>query len=251
MRTSLLPLPPDEVHVHYVALGGAGARAPDWCAGLLSPDEAARGERYLLPKSRLEHLVARALVRTTLSRYADVAPRDWFFRQNQHGRPDVDGPAGAPPLRFNLSHTDGLVACAVVLERELGVDVEDAGRKRSTVEIADRFFAPSEVAALHALPEALQRERFFAYWTLKEAYIKARGMGLAIPLRHFAFELDRGPEVRIGFEPELEDDPETWQFQRARPTERHHAAIAVRRGRGPELAIVASEPVSLGEWESP
>jgi 4'-phosphopantetheinyl transferase len=235
------------VHIHYVALGD-GESAPSWCAGLLSDEEKARGERYLMPKSRLEHLVARALVRTTLSRYCDVAPRDWTFRENEHGRPDVDGPAGAPPLRFNLSHTHGLVACAVVLERELGIDVEDASHARPTLDIADRFFAPSEVAALHAVPEALQRERFFAYWTLKESYIKARGMGLAIPLHHFAFELDRGANVSIAFAPELDDDPSTWQFERARPTERHSAALAVRRGKGPDLTVVASTPVRLGEW---
>ncbi len=126
-----------------------------------------------------------------LSRYADVAPRDWPFRIDEHGRPELAArPAGTPDLRFNVSHTNGLVACAVTVGREVGVDVEHTGR-RLVHDVAERFFSPREVADLRACPAADQPVVFFDYWTLKESYIKARGLGLALPLRQFSFLLRR------------------------------------------------------------
>jgi 4'-phosphopantetheinyl transferase len=118
-------------------------------------------------------------------------------------------------------------------------------RTGETVAIADRYFSPHEVRALRALPPDRQRERFFEYWTLKESYIKARGMGLAIPLHQFSFHLDRGTPVTISFDRELEDDPRAWQFDRYRPSERHLMASAIRRGVGPELRVELSETVPL------
>jgi 4'-phosphopantetheinyl transferase len=110
-------------------------------------------------------------------------------------------------------------------------------RERPTLEIAADFFAPREVLALLKAPSAEQCERFFDYWTLKEAYIKARGMGLAIPLDQFWFTLDASAPVRIAFAPELDDDPASWQFARLRPSARHRVAVAVRRGLGADLAL--------------
>lgn len=241
----LLALPSDEVHLWLVqpeALGLHRTLFARW-SELLSPEERARVEACHFERTRTEQLVARALVRTTLSRYADVDPRDWTFRANTWGRPEIDRPEGAPPLRFNLAHTDGLVVCAVALARDVGVDVEDTARERPTLEIAADFFAPREVLALRTLPPSEQRERFFDYWTLKEAYIKARGMGLAIPLDQFSFTLDASGPVRIAFAPELDDEPASWQFERLRPSARHQVAIAVRRGRGVDLALVVREVV--------
>src|SRR4029078_6585429 len=115
---------------------------------------------------------------------------------------------------------------------DVGVDVEDRTRKGETVQIADRFFSPVEVAALRALPEERQRERFFDYWTLKEAYIKARGMGLAIPLDQFSFLLEPDMPIRIAFDPRLADDPLAWQFEQFALGGSHQTSAAVRRGAG-------------------
>lgn len=241
-------LPPDEVHVFCTWLDGLDEPALLAAYGeLMTPEERARNARYMFERSRREHLVGRALVRTTLSRYADVAPSAWRFVEGERGRPEIEGPAGAPPLRFNLSHTTGLVAVAVTTALDVGVDVEDAARQRTTVEIADRFFSPREVEALRALPAAEQRERFFTYWTLKEAYIKAVGLGLAIPLHHFSFLLAPEEPVRIAFAPELDDDATGWQFARSRPSSRHHLAVAVRRGARPDLRLVVRDVVPLAE----
>jgi 4'-phosphopantetheinyl transferase len=212
-----------------------GARVSDY-ERLLTPDEAERYRRFHFERHRNLFLITRVLVRTTLSRYADVAPEDWRFSTNAHGKPFVSGPRAVPELSFNLSNTDGLVACLIGPGLDVGVDVENTERSGETVTIAEHFFAASEVTSLRALPEELQRERFFAYWTLKESYIKARGLGLAIPLDQFAFLLD-APSIAISFDARLNDDPKAWQFARFRRPGPHALALAVKRGDAPDLDV--------------
>jgi 4'-phosphopantetheinyl transferase len=225
----LLSLAPGEVHVwlttpESITDPALLARYAAW----MNPEEAARQARFLFDRHRLQFLVARALVRTTLSRYADRDPAAWRFVHNQWGRPDLDPEHVHDGLRFNLSHTDGLVAVAIARgDPELGVDVEDTWRRSHTDQIADHFFAPAEVAALRALPQERQHGRFFELWTLKEAYIKARGMGLAISLHHFAYALD-GDAVALSVDAVLGDSADGWQFALQSPTSRHRLALAVR-----------------------
>jgi 4'-phosphopantetheinyl transferase len=135
--------------------------------------------------------------------------------------------------------------CLVAREREIGVDVEDIERRGETVAIADRFFSAAAVAALHASPEASRRERFFDYWTLKEAYIKARGMGLAIPLDHFSFLIEMGKPIRIEFDPRLPDDAASWQFAQLRVAPRHLISAAVRRREEPDVRFVVRRTIPL------
>jgi 4'-phosphopantetheinyl transferase len=231
----LLPL--NSVHVDLVDPDAPEAWAQQEAyRALLSKDEEARMARLVFERDRRRFLLTRALVRTTLSRYADVAPAQWTFVANVHGRPEIlNRPPGVPDLRFNLSHTDGLIACAVTIGREVGVDVEHIGR-RLIHDIAGRFFAPREVNDLHTLPADQQRRIFFDYWTLKEAYIKARGFGLALPLGDFAFILSPPSPPVITFEPALEDDPSTWQFFQDWPTPQHRLGVAVRR-EGADLPV--------------
>lgn len=241
----LLPLPRGEAHLWYVR--AEDVTEPSLLTAyeaLLAPEERARKARFYFDRHRHEYLLTRALCRGVLSRYADVAPAAWGFTANRYGRPEIASPA-ACPLRFNLTNTDGLIACLVAHEREIGVDVEDIERQGETVSIADRFFSPLEVAALHAVPEAARRGRFFDYWTLKEAYIKARGMGLSIPLDHFSFIIEPGRAIRIAFAPMLEDDPSTWQFAQLRPTPRHLISAAVRRSGEPDLGFVVRRTIPL------
>lgn len=243
----LLPL--RSVHIDLVLTDDAEALARlDRYLPLLSPDEHARMARFVFERDRHRFLLTRALVRTMLSRYASaVPPAAWQFTANIHGRPEIlDRPAGVPDLRFNISHTDGLIACAVTIGREVGVDVEHAGR-RLTHDVAARFFAPAEVAHLQALPEDEQARVFFDYWTLKEAYIKARGFGLALPLGDFAFHLSPDRAPAITFEPSLPDDPATWQFEQGWPTPHHRLGLAIRRT-GADLPVrirtVVPQPAS-------
>lgn len=204
---------------------------------LMSDQERVQQQRFYFEKGRHEYLVTHALVRTTLSRYVKIDPRSWRFQKNEYGRSEIAHPRDILSLRFNLSPTDGLIVCLVALDRECGVDVEDTERGGMTVEIADQFFSQIEARDLRALPVHMQRQRFFEYWTLKESYIKARGMGVSLPLEQFSFHLERGRPVRISFDPRLEDNPSGWQFAQLCPTRRHMMAIALRQGEEPDLEI--------------
>ena len=236
-------LPFNAVHVDLLHTANAEALANlDAYRALLSEDERARMARLVFDRDRRAFLLTRALVRTTLSRYASIPPADWQFIANVHGRPEIlDRPSGVPDLRFNISHTDGLIACAVTIGREVGVDIEHIGRHLSH-DVAGRHFAPGEVTDLKRLPEEDPRRVFFDYWTLKEAYIKARGFGLALPLGDFAFKLNppNAPEIR--FEASLKDDPATWQFLQGWPTPQHRLGLAVRR-EGNDLPVRIREVV--------
>ena len=195
---------------------------------LLSREESARHRRFLRERDRDLFLVAHALVRTTLSRYCSVSPSAWEFEMGERGRPEISGPVDAG-LRFNLSHTPGRAVCAVARGRAIGVDVERLSRVTQPLLIADRFFAPAERAALRALPESQQHQRFFELWTLKESYIKARGLGLAIPLAQFWFAEPEREPIEISFAPELHDDPRPWQFRMVERGREYAMAVAVRQ----------------------
>ncbi|HXG89189.1 MAG TPA: 4'-phosphopantetheinyl transferase superfamily protein [Vicinamibacterales bacterium] len=209
---------------------------------LLTDDEKQRAQRFAQRDDATRFIVGRALARTMLSRFADVSPEAWEFVIGEHGRPELARrPPGAPDLRFNLTHTTGMVACALTIGREVGVDIEHINRRLS-YEVPERFFSPQEVADLRALPEADQPTVFFDYWTLKEAYIKARGLGLALPLRQFTFMRSDGHAPSIAFAPELHDDADSWQFAQFWPSADHRMAVAVRRT-GADLPIDVEETV--------
>ena len=210
---------------------------------LMAEDERTKRDRFRFEKDQHSCLVTRALVRTVLSKYTDVPPGAWRFVTNEYGRPEIDEPADARWLKFNLSHTDGLIALIVARDREVGVDVEDRERRGRLLNVADRYFSPPEVKALRALPEKDKLDRFFLYWTLKESYIKARGMGLAIPLSQFSFAI--ASDISITFDAKLDDDPDTWQFTAMSFGPRHALAASIRRGAEDNVRLVLHETVPL------
>lgn len=179
---------------------------------LLSADERARKARFLFAKDQRRYLVTRALVRTVLSRYAAVRPQDWAFRAGPHGRPAISAPWPAPALEFNVSHSADLVILGITSGRALGIDAESTEARAADIDGLDRYFAPEESAALLSLPPHARRRRFFELWTLKESYIKARGMGLAIALDAFRFELTGERELMLHMTPGLDDSPARWRL---------------------------------------
>ena len=220
-------LPPNEVHLWFVLTNEIEAAQISAYQKLMTPEELEKAERFHFEKDRHQHIITRALVRTTLSHYEDdINPADWRFSKNKYGRPEISSPQ-SHSLRFNLSHTDGLIACAVVIKQDIGIDVENIGRQAGGIDIANRFFSTQEVQDLDAVPESQKRERFFDYWTLKESYIKARGMGLSLPLDQFSFHLSDNKPIRISFNPQLEDNPNQWQFWKLQPTLQHKLAISL------------------------
>ncbi len=159
---------------------------------LLSDDERARHDRYRHERDRNLHLTARLMTRTVLSRcMPGVSPRDWKFRPGPHGKPEIAGPEMGMHSRkwhFNVTHTEGVVVLAVAQGTPVGVDVERIDRPSNFEGLARRFFAPEEAAAIEAADEARRGALFYRIWTLKEAYVKAIGKGLAHPLDAFWFD---------------------------------------------------------------
>jgi 4'-phosphopantetheinyl transferase len=193
---------------------------------IMAPEERAIEQRFVFPHDRHRHRVTRALVRTVLGDTLGLKAEELSFELGSHGRPSLGKKHEASSLSFNLSHTKDAIVLAVAREGIVGVDIEDKTRPGATLEIADQFFSPSEVAELRALPLGGQHDRFFQLWTLKEAYIKARGLGLAIPLDSFGFNLD-GAEPEVWTNEVCGDDIGRWSFRLLEPTPRHVLAIAV------------------------
>jgi 4'-phosphopantetheinyl transferase len=233
----------DEVHLWVTRPAEAGD--PDLLRRyyrLLNPAERAKHDRYRFEKRRNASLVTRALVRTTLSHYCpEIAPSQWAFVEVSNGRPEIIAGQAPLPLRFNLSRSEGLIVCAVTLGRAIGVDVEFVDPDRNMMAIADRSFAPSERANLRSG----DFDRFYSYWTLKEAYLKARGVGLSVPLNQCAFDFDGPGPIRIAFTSSAADDPAHWQFALLRPTPEHVLALAIERGSVIDLGITTRSVVPL------
>lgn len=195
---------------------------------LLDANECVRLSRYRFEQERRTFLISHALVRAALSQFVDIPPCAWRFRQGCHGRPEIDNEY-PPPLRFSLSHTLDLVACVVTRAFDVGIDVEFARDSTDVLALAERFFAPREVSALRALPTDRQTDRFISIWTLKEAYAKARGLGLSLPLHSASFQVEEDL-IEAKFESKMADQENAWAFGLMRPTARHWLAIAVRAG---------------------
>ncbi|MBX5462462.1 MAG: 4'-phosphopantetheinyl transferase superfamily protein [Steroidobacteraceae bacterium] len=251
-RTDLLELPQDAVDVWLAFTEEMpSAELLARYRKLLTPEERARGERFHFEHLRQQYLVTRALVRTVLSRYASPAPDEWRFSVTKYGRPEIASPTVLPALAFNLSHTKGIVVCAVGRSRELGVDVERLRFDRDLVPLAARYFAEDEVRELNALPPSQQHVRFFEYWTLKESYIKARGEGLSIPLDRFSFALSLQPST-LAFRPEPGDSPSRWQFQLLRPSPDYLLALCAQLEWAAPMRVTVRQVVPLSqEWQRP
>ena len=212
---------------------------------LVSADERARQARFRFAKDQRRHLVTRALVRTVLSRYAAVRPEDWVFSAGAHGRPAISAPQAVPPLEFNISHCADLVLLGVTSGRTLGIDTESIETRTFDIDGLDRYFAREESAALLALPPDERRRRFFELWTLKESYIKARGMGLALRLDSFRFEMMGERGLTLHMRPALGDSPAHWWVWQLDLRPEYLAAVCAARGESAPPRIVAREIVPL------
>jgi 4'-phosphopantetheinyl transferase len=185
------------------------AEAAQACLMLLSEDERARWEAFKFDLHRREYLATHALARIALSHYSAPNPKAWRFQMNAYGKPATDPESG---LRFNLSNSPGLVVCLVGKDAEVGVDLEPRERAESIAEVGPRMFSSREMEQLESLREDEKPDRCLQLWTLKEAYIKARGMGLALPLNKFSFLFGGSQGIRMELDPSLSDNPERWRF---------------------------------------
>ena len=245
---ALLSIPPDQVHLWVVFDGDVPHGLLAEYRKLLTDEERSQEERFHFPRHRRQYLITRALVRTVLSRYSRKPPAQWRFIQNAHGRPSLRDEEGraASSLSFNLSHTDGLVVCGVAPELALGVDAE-CTRREASLDMADRFFSPQEAAALRSLPQGRQHRQFFDFWTLKESYTKAKGIGLSIPLDSFAFNSADAGSIVISFDASSDDSPGGWRFWSLQPSAEHIVAVCAQRAEGVSQQLVLRKTIPLGD----
>jgi 4'-phosphopantetheinyl transferase len=182
---------------------------------LLNTEEKHQEKRFYFERDQRRYLITRALVRTVLSRYEPVHPREWIFSRNAYGRPEVaNAPAKDSGLLFNISHTHSLIVLGVTRSRALGVDVENFRAREVSMDIADRYFAPQEVTALNTVPPHQQQYRH-----------------------------DRAVEISI--DPELADPAGRWQLWQFRPTPEYLVAICAERVgvQSPSLVVRRAIPM--------
>jgi 4'-phosphopantetheinyl transferase len=241
------PSDTDTVNVRWLSLDDAETvRLSRW-RRMLGESELRRADSFHFASDREAFTAAHALTRAMLSSVTGEPTANWHYVDGEFGKPGLAPGCGAAGLRFNISHTRGLVACAISYY-DVGVDIESVDHS-TDLAIADTVLAPEEASIVKTAPPERQRRLFFRFWTLKEAFIKATGEGLSRPLDSFSFMLD---PVRIKFHPERNgalqcDDPTAWQFAEYRPLADWHLAVAVRRtpSRRLQLDVGAARPEEI------
>jgi 4'-phosphopantetheinyl transferase len=203
--------------------------------GTLAADERARAERFYFQRDRERFVVARAALRAILGGYLNSTPESLSFCYGSRGKPALAADCSQDAIRFNVSHSGDVALYAVTRAREVGVDVELIRPELNAERLAERFFSPREIDTLRTLPADLRRHAFFLAWTRKEAYVKATGDGLSLPLNQFAVSLIPGEPAALL---SAEGDPREalrWSLRELTPGPGYVAALAVE-GHGWSLA---------------
>ena len=219
-RAGSLPLASQEVH--------------SWCASLdvppetsarlyatLTGDERNRSARFRFERARQRFIAAHGILRDLLGRYLQTQPGRISYVYNAFGKPDLSPEFGGR-LKFNLSHSAGHALIAVAADSDVGVDLEYVRAQSDHAEVARRFFSAAEVDQLTALPNHLYDQAFFSCWTKKEAYVKARGDGLAIPLNGFSVPLTTDPAPSP-----VDVSARRWSFYTLQPAPGYVGALAI------------------------
>ncbi len=216
----------DDVHVWRAMLNQPPSQTRHLHQNLAA-DEKARAARFYFEKDRKHFIIARGVLRAILGRYLNRAPECLSFCYSSYGKPALAGEPDLNAIRFNLSHSHGIALYAVTRGREVGIDLERIRSGLASAQIAGRFFSPREITMLQEIPAEMQNQAFFRCWTRKEAYIKAWGEGLSLPLDQFDVSLDPGePGIVVG----ASHDPSEasrWSLRELTPAPGYAAAVAV------------------------
>lgn len=194
---------------------------------VLAPDERGRAERFSRARDGKAFIVARGLLRVILSDYLCASPAELQFRTNEYGKPFLVGAASKNDIRFNISHSGGLALYGIARGRELGVDIEQVRTDIATDEIATYFFSSREIAADRPLPPKRRQVAFFRRWTGKEAYIKALGRGLSVPLNQFDVLFNQQTDLMRLDTRETAPGPSRWSLVELAPLPGYVASLAV------------------------
>lgn len=194
---------------------------------ILAEDERRRADEFCFEKDRERFVLTRGVLRILLGRYLNLEPRQLNFCYGLHGKPALAERFDGDALRFNVSHSHGLALMALTHNREVGIDVEYVRSDLELDEIASRYFSPQEAATLRSLSIDVRTEAFFAGWTRKEAYIKAKGEGLSLALDKFSVSLAPGePAVLLSVGENQSPEVACWNLQSLSPGPGYAAAVA-------------------------
>ena len=191
-----LSIKSNEAHIWRTDLQRSSARLSHF-NNILSSDEQQRAQRFHSRKDRERFSITRGILRIILSGYIDVSPEQIELSYNRFGKPELSEGMMNNGLQFNLSHSGGIALFAFCLDHRIGIDIETIRSGNTHLKVPERYFSPREVTALRSLPEDQQREAFYACWTRKEAYVKARGLGIPSSLKDFTVSLESGKPARL------------------------------------------------------
>lgn len=231
MSSNLMALSPGDIDVWLLRTRIMDAADRELCSAYVSGDEWAKAQRFVTRYLQDQFLQSRAMMRVALSFYVSVMPQDWEFVTNSYGRPFV-APHLMPSegIHFSLSHTQDLMALSISRNQEVGIDVECREREIDYMKIARAYFSPHECKQLEDLSPGSIGLKFWSFWTLKEAFIKAKSMGMAIPLDAFGFDLASKVPLFSCDESRLGHSSCGWKFRLMKPTERHVLALCQGSG---------------------
>ena len=220
-----LSLSENQVHVWRVFLNAA-QEVRDRLEAVLSEEERRRASQFYFERDRHRWIIARGTLRMLLSHYLHLPPEKLLFAYNEYGKPAL-APSHESRLEFNLSHSRDVALYALTHGRQVGVDVEYMKDDIAYDELAQVSFSPNEQALLRSLPLEAKRKAFFNCWTRKEAYIKARGLGLSLPLHLFDVSLLPSEPIALLASREDPGEVKRWTFQNLYPGTGYAAALAV------------------------
>jgi 4'-phosphopantetheinyl transferase len=225
--SEILELNHKEVHVWRATLDLPMSRVRS-LEQTLAADERARAERFHFEKDRMHFIVARGLLRAILGRYLARNPHTLRFCYSQYGKPTLAREShNDASLCFNVTHSHGVALYAVSRNRAIGIDLERIRTDVACEQIAERFFSPYEVSTLRSVPIYMRPEAFFSCWTRKEAYLKARGMGLSLALSQFDVTVAPGGSAALLSTREEDQDISSWWLCDLSPGFGYVAALAV------------------------
>ena len=195
---------------------------------LLSTEEINKHNRFHFKEDKHQYLVSHAFVRSVLSKYLDKQPGDLKFHNTKNGKPEILLNHSNRLVRFNLSHTKGLTVCIVTMNDDCGIDTEKIDNKTASIDVARLMFSESEFEFIKNLSGSTYLKEFFTRWTLREAYVKALGLGIGYPTNKLLFNIVDDNNIGLLIEETNDAICQYWQFHTMQPTSNHIVSIAIK-----------------------
>lgn len=221
------PLPDSDIHVWCASLN-VSSQDLSYYSSLLSEDEVARTGRFYFEKDRDRFIVGRGLLRILLGGYLNQEPAQIEFVYGPHGKPDLKSAPGKSSLEFNLSHSKDLALYAFAWHRKVGIDIEYMIPMADMDDFAEKFFTPHETALINSLAGKQKEETFFKTWTCKEAFLKANGFGLTVPINQVELTLEPEETVRLISVGSDKEQSAHWRLEMFNPFPGYQSALAVK-----------------------